>query len=227
MWTECCQSGLCLELDFSTLMGRALEKGQVVSLLAVVFETVLSNAMDCFIWVCYYFISSYSVANVCFRFYKATKYTQKNLKNHLIAVNCNKLSRTHPCPIPPSSESQDLKNEVEFSTQVAQMLFHSMFSVYWSPAVLLTGFSCSMGHVRTGAEQQHCGCAGHLSASAWASSSSSPAPLLSKVFVQAHREQMQTESVSWSFLQRDCINVLVLVPGRSTGTEMNGRGTNN
>lgn len=35
--------------DFSRLMRRALEKGQVVSLLAVVFETVLSNAMECFV----------------------------------------------------------------------------------------------------------------------------------------------------------------------------------
>lgn len=48
-----------------------------------------------------------------------------------------------------------------------------------------------------------------------------PPPLLSEVFVQAHREQMQTESVSWSFLQQDCANVLVLVPGRSQYRDRN------
>lgn len=54
---------------------------------------------------------------------------RKNLKKHLIVVNCNELSRTHPCPVPPSSESQDLKNEVEFSIQVALNVAFHFFSV--------------------------------------------------------------------------------------------------
>lgn len=75
--------------------------------------------MERVFWVCHYFISCYSVAKVWFQFCKVTKYTQKNLEKHLIVVNCNRLPRTHPCPVPAGSGSQDLRNEVEFSPQVA------------------------------------------------------------------------------------------------------------
>lgn len=153
-------------------------------------------------------------------FVRLQKALEKNLEKHLIVVNCNKLSRTHPCPAPPSSESQDLNNEVEFSTPVVWMLFHSMFPVARS------GFSWSVGRVSLGAEQQCWGCAGH---SLPLSGSPPPPPLhlccLECLCRCIEIRQNQFACPSCSRVVQMCL--CGYQEGHSTGTEMNSRGRNN